>query len=505
MNEFATRVVIQLPEGTTARAPLSVSLERPLGSLRSAYSAEGGALRIERTLTLARRSVPAPDVAAYESFRKAVDTDREQDFFVAPLAPGAATAETLLADGKGAIKAREYGRAVELLRKAVASDPKLKGAWNELGKALRDNGDKEEALAAFTRQIELDPFDEDAYAERAYVLLGLNRWDDAEKDLLKQIEVAPFKDWSYAKLGDGRLAQRRFREAADYYQRAATIAPKDEDHWLDLGWAHAYDGRDEDARAALARARSLTLADWQQVSLARAHALIGDHVLAGEVAAAAVAPLVETLSHMSPTNFEKGDEYWVKRLAEAWQVIGAAALAAGDVARAEKYLQASWRTSFLPEAAWGIGLLQERQGRAAEGARWLWAAQSLEGSNWRLPRGQAERVTAARKVARSSPDELIQQPRLIKLADAPQENLNEEVLVLVGADGTMEAIKSLAARKAAGFDRQVAKLGRPRLGLPRPDDRPVKLVLSGLLSCFTLTNCTLVLDVPGAGSSVIVR
>ena len=83
--------------------------------------------------------------------------------------------------------------------------------------------------------------------------------------------------------------------------------------------------------------------------------------------------------------------------------------------------------------------------------------------------------------AESPPDQLIEQPRLIKLADAPQENLNEEVLVLVGADGTMEAIKNLAARKAAGFDRQVAKLGRPRLGLPRPDDRPVKLVLSGLL------------------------
>jgi len=40
------------------------------------------------------------------------------------------------------------------------------------------------------------------------------------------------------------------------------------------------------------------------------------------------------------------------------------------------------------------------------------------------------------------------------------------------------------------------------LTMPRPDERPVKLVLRGLLSCYRPTNCSLILDLPGMQSIV---
>jgi tetratricopeptide (TPR) repeat protein/transglutaminase-like putative cysteine protease len=508
VREFTAQATIELPAGTKARAPLSVSLERPFGQFRSAYAVEGNRLRVERTLKLARGSVAPAELAAYESFRKALDTDREQDFLIGALAEGSATAETLHAEGEAARQEKNYDRAVELLRKAAEKDAKRKDVWNDLGRALRDKGDKPGAIEAFAKQIENDPFDEFAYAERAHVLSGLDRWEEAEKDLLKQVEVAPFKAWSYTKLAERRFSQGRFKESAEHYARAATLEPKVADHWIDLAWTHLHGGRAEEARPALAQARSLELKDYQQVSVARALSLAGDGAAAAEIAARALPSIAQHLASLSAADFDKDDLFWSARLTEVWQLIGAAAVTAGDLAKAEKYLQAAWRTTFQPEAAWSLALLRERQQKPGEAARWFSAAESLAGADWRLPEGYAARAQAARKKAPpDSPGDLamtnrdpVMANRVIKLFDKPAENLDEEVLVLVGGDGSVESMKNLTRKNPAAFERQMARLGRPKLGLPRPDPQPVKLVLSGLLSCFKLTTCSLVLDIPGAGS-----
>jgi transglutaminase-like putative cysteine protease/Tfp pilus assembly protein PilF len=501
VREFTVRAQIELPEGIAARAPLSVTLERPFARFRSAYAVEGRLIRVERMLTLARGSLAVAEVGAYASFRKALDTDREQDFSIGPLTAGAGSAEALLEQGRAAIRDKDYARAADLLRKAGEADPKQKDVWNELGRALRDKGDKEAALAAFGKQVEIDPFDENAYAERAYVLLSLNRGDEAEKDLLKQIEIAPFKAWSYGRMGDRRMAQRRFKDSADYFGRAATLEPEQPAHWLNAAWAHAHDGRADEARAALVRANAMELADWQRVSLARAYAAIGEEGPAGDVAALALVSIRERLNKLTSKSLASGDLYWATRLAEGWQVIGAAALAAGDLARAEKYLEASWRTAFLPEAAWSLGLLRERQQRTSDAARWFSAAESMAGADWRLPPGYKQRAATARQqTASGSATEFVMNARIVKLSSTPAEDVDEEVLILVGTDGALESLKNVSRKRPAAFDRQVAKLGRPRLGLPRPDERPVKLALGGLLSCNKLTNCSLVLDMPGTSS-----
>jgi len=500
-REMTVRAEIELPEGVTARAPLSVSVERPFGHFRSSYAVEGRTLRIERTLKLGRDSILSPEVAAYESFRKALDGDREQNFLAGALGSGAASAETLHAEGKAAFEAKEYDRAIELLRKATEADPKAKNGWEDLGQALRDKGDKAGAIKAFDKQIEIDPFDEYAYAHRAYVLSEQGRWDEAEKDLLKQIEVAPFKAWSYGKLGKRRMSQRRYREAAEYYNRAATLEPKEEAHWIDLAWACLDDGRKDEARSALERARSLSLEDWQQVSVARAFHIIGDDSAVGSLAEAAATSIGERLSKLSATTFDDGSRYWMSRLVEAWQLTGAAALAAGELGKAERYLEASWRVGLAPEAAWSLGLLRERQERGSESARWLAAAESLPGAGGRLPLGHRGKAEAARKTASSdSVVGFVMAARTIKLTDTPLADFTEEVLLLLDAGGAVESVKNESRKSPQAFDRQLAKLGTLKLTMPRPDDRPVKLVLRGLLSCYRPTTCSLILDLPGMQS-----
>jgi transglutaminase-like putative cysteine protease len=194
LREIRARAEIEIPEDHRARAPLSVALDRPFGTFRSTYSVEGRTLKLERTLSLSRSEVAEADVAAYESFRNAIATDRKQTFTIegAPPTPLAPTAEGLRSEGLAAFQKKDYAKAVELLQKAADADPKLKDVFVDLGRGLYEMGRDEDAVAAFTRQIEAAPFHENAYAWRAHVLARLNRWAEAEKDLLKQIEVAPF-------------------------------------------------------------------------------------------------------------------------------------------------------------------------------------------------------------------------------------------------------------------------------------------------------------------------
>jgi tetratricopeptide (TPR) repeat protein len=500
VREFSVRAEITLPDGARARAPLSVSIERPFGQFRSAYSVSGPSLKIERTLQLGRSFIMPADLGGYESFLKAVESDRKQDFLVGPLAVGAPSAVALHAEGKAALDAKNYDRAVELLHKAVGIDPKIKGGWGDLGRALRRKGDTAAAIKAYEKQIEIDPFDEYAYSERAYVLIEQGRWEEAEKDLLKQIEVAPFKAWSYKRLGDRRWQQARYREAAEYYARAATIEPKNEDGWISLGWAQALDGRKDEAISALDRARSLGLNDWQQVNVARALQTIGEDGAAAKLAETALTSIADRLSKLAPQSFDEQSRFWTIRLAEAWQVIGAASLAAGDLGKAERYLRASWRVGFLPEAAWSLGLLRERQGKADESARWLLAAESLQGNPSRLPAGHEARLDAARKKASpAAATELVMGARTVKLSDAPVVDLTEEVLVLVDGTGSVESLTAVGvkAKDKDAFQKQVARMPRLKLDVTAPDDKAVKLVLRGVLSCFRPTNCSVVLDLPG--------
>jgi tetratricopeptide (TPR) repeat protein len=496
MNEFVARAEIMLPEGVSARPPLSVSLERPFARLKSDYGVEGSTLTASRRLVLLRRSVTGAESAAYESFRQAVDKDRGQDFSIGPshgASTGAVSAAALHKDGLAALDKQDYGKAVAALEKAVAADPKLKDGFEDLGRALRSAGRPEDALKAFTSQIELDPFHEYAYSERAYTLLEMKRPQEAEKDLLKQIEVAPFKSWSYEKLGEIRMGEKRYDESARYYASAAAIESKKAENWASLGWAHALAKRPKEAVAALERARGLDPVDWVTVRIASGFSFVGDAKAAGEVAEGALPKITERLAALTAAGYGTGDLYWTTRLFEVWQLIGAAALARGDTARAERYLQAAWQGGFLPEAAWHLGELRERQKRSAETAS-LWAAAKSIPAWWNRPADFEQRL-AAQGVGPET--DLLMKLRTIPLRGMPSEDFTGEVLVLVGSDGKIEGAQNLSKSRQAVFDRARPRLTAARVALPRPDERPLKIVRRGLFVCNHLSTCSIVFDLPG--------
>ena len=78
--EVETHVVVHLPAGTTARAPIGVSVSRDYATFASRYSASTGTITATRHVNFLLRELPAERTADYNSFRHAVQNDEAQDF-----------------------------------------------------------------------------------------------------------------------------------------------------------------------------------------------------------------------------------------------------------------------------------------------------------------------------------------------------------------------------------------------------------------------------------------
>jgi tetratricopeptide (TPR) repeat protein/transglutaminase-like putative cysteine protease len=510
LEEAVVRVEIELPEGFTARAPLSVSLERPFARLVSEYTLAGNHLKLERRLTLLK-PVLGSESASYESFREGFDKDRKQEFWIDPRrgkTAGVLPADALHRDGLAAFEKKEFTKAVELFEKAVAADPKMKDGYSDLGRALRESKRPQEAIDAFTRQIEIDPFHEMAYAERAHTLFDLKRGEEAEKDLLKQIEVAPFKEWSYNRLAQVRMKQGKLEDAAKYFERAATLEPKNAATWQKLGWVHSHAGRKAEARAALDRARALNPEPWTALLVAMGLEHAGDLRGASETAEGVVARYAEFAAPEAAGEMDQVDLRLSETLIEAWRVVGTYALASGDLAKAERYLVSAWVTGLRSDAGWQLGLLREKQKRTKE-AGVLWAAAANIGGWWKQPEDLDARLAAAgfpRPAAgtlpsRTTPNpgpELTMKLRNVALTVKPSGEFAEEVLVLIGPGGKVEGARGLSSRSSAAVKRVLPHLRGITVPYSWPDEQAGRLVRRGLLSCHPLSTCALVLDHAGS-------
>lgn len=510
-DEIRFRARMEMPEGMTARAPLSVSLERSFASFRSTYTVEGRALVIERVLTVRQPKIAAAQRSEYVAFRDAVRTDHGQEFPIPAMAtvvaPALDSADALNLAGVKALDLGDYDRAEALLKQATEKDPSHKWAWNNLGRVLRKKHRPQDALKAFDRQIAINPFDVYSHGNRgAALLFDLGRKEEAEQALLEQIAVAPFEASGYVDLASLRTMQERFEEAAELLERAVAAEPEDHKTWLNLAFARARAGTG-DVGAAVGRFRTGKPTPREELMAARALAVSGDVMAAARLVEEIHLRVVSTVNAEAEqalkapvASARRGDALY---LAEGWRISGAAALTRGELAKAERFLVAAWDLATLPEAAADLGRLRETQGRLEEAVT-LWQRASF----LRAFRGNPARKELARVVKdparlaaliQDAPNVMARSQVLPIEGPAPVSTVEVRIRVLANENGRVIDISADAPEDAAKLKPFRERVMAVTLPGRSPDGVAFTVVRPATLSCFAAARCHLGLAPLGEG------
>ncbi len=96
------------------------------------------------------------------------------------------------AEGRKAIDAKDWPKAVELFSKVVAKDEKNADAFNWLGYALRNQGDYPKAFAAYEKALGIDPRHKGAHEYIGEAYLKVNNVAKAEEHLKRLDSICTF-------------------------------------------------------------------------------------------------------------------------------------------------------------------------------------------------------------------------------------------------------------------------------------------------------------------------
>jgi serine/threonine protein kinase/Flp pilus assembly protein TadD len=203
-----------------------------------------------------------------------------------------------------------YGKAIDIEKRAIALDPTMANAYSFLGSAYLGSARYDEAVAAITRAVELEP--ESATAHQA---LARAFW----------------------------LGKAMFEEAIVELQRATAINPEGGYSWLSLALLLTLIGNYDQAEEACRRAIEL---QEQYISGTEGLLVVGGHTRLGYVHYRrgqfdeAIHEYQRELMFLSSSDHVLKD----RTLIELHQKLGAACLRSGDRGEAERQFKAAVRS-----------------------------------------------------------------------------------------------------------------------------------------------------------------
>jgi tetratricopeptide (TPR) repeat protein len=139
-------------------------------------------------------------------------------------------------------KQGDYEAAISSYRKAIQNVPagdNLRTAkiYNNLGEALRLQNKTPEALEAFNKALELDPKLGFAYNNVGKIYFSQNRLEDAIVSFQKAVSLTPKEVEPQGNLAGALIAAKRYQEAIQAAGQGARLDPKDPITRYNLGLA----------------------------------------------------------------------------------------------------------------------------------------------------------------------------------------------------------------------------------------------------------------------------
>jgi tetratricopeptide (TPR) repeat protein len=511
-NEHTYKIKLELAARYATQVPVSVTLERDYGAYQSTYALKDNIFAAERKLTIRLGELPPARADDYRAFRRAVLADTAQfvtiesavaDTHVVP--EGMKTAD-LIKSGNEARQNGNYGMAVELLNRAVESDPKSKIAWNDLGLAYLDFRQDGLAINAFQKQIEVNPYDPNAFNNLGRVYLRQRKYDEAVKWFNRQIEVQPLDKYAHANLGIAYLEQHKYEEAVPELEKATSITPDKAGPQVNLGTAYLNLGQDDKAMASFDKALKISATPLIWNDIAYQLALKNAHLdRARSYAESAVSATAAELRNLSLDQVNKRDPGRTSSLASYWDTLGWVAFAEGKLEIAERYVSAAWQLGGRADEGDHLGQIYEKRGKKEDAARLYALAMSA-----RRPELETRNRLAALAGGEDKVDAVVgkyrdqlPQERTIKLSNPAKIDGKADFFVLLSqgrdAAAKVEGVAFMSGdEKLKGY---TDALRTARYGQNFPDETPLKILRRGTLSC-KADDCTFLLALPDDVRSV---
>ncbi|HWR58875.1 MAG TPA: tetratricopeptide repeat protein [Thermodesulfovibrionales bacterium] len=156
----------------------------------------------------------------------------------------------------------EYDKAIEECTKQINGEIKVKYleySYSNRGAAYANRKLYDEAIADYTKAIELNPVYATAYYNRGVAYANKKQFDEAVSDFNKVIELSPGDSTAYVGRATAYANKDQFDEAISDYSKAIELDPNDSTAYHNRALAYAGKKQPEEAVADLSKAVELSV------------------------------------------------------------------------------------------------------------------------------------------------------------------------------------------------------------------------------------------------------
>ncbi len=512
-GETDYRVRLQFPSNYTLRTPTAVKMSRDYGEYSSSYSfsSTAGVLEGERKLVVKTNEISASRRADYESFRNVTRSDEDQQLSCSIATPSGERPQTANAKIEGtpadlhkagvkALQNKDYLGAIDLLKRAVDSDPNVsapgttdlsvKDAWYDLGLAYAGANNHAESIAAFRKQIDLDPNHKHANAELAMELQQSGKTDEAIAAYRKQLEIAPYEQATHKNLGLLLAQVKRDSEARKELEAAASIPPPDPETKMALAQLYARVGEKDLSQELMKGLTGSTTADSGQDIFASA---LRNDIDPAQTESDAQQVLYDIGGQFDSGEFDRlGPSAFssMRLVALAWARTGWAKYQRGENLSAMQFLNAAWLLSQSGTVANRLAQVYEKQGQKEKAIHMYALATAAAGSSGGSTTEAQDSRSRLMKIApdpASAEKEVAEAPAL--LVKARTVNLDPITTKSAAARFNLVFDSSPRPERADFVDGDealrtaAAQLREKDFPVKFPDASSVKIIRRGLLTC----------------------
>lgn len=508
--DVSTRLQMTLPASFVAQPPVAMSVSHDFADFKTSYEFHDHVLTATRSLNFKMRELPAGRTDEYLAFTRTVAADESQPLEVensitgAPAIPLSAKPDELLESGVAALNSGNERAAIPLLKRVVELEPQHKNAWNDLGLAYLRIGQFAEAVSAFESQLKVNPYDVHSYNYLGIAFQQEQKFDEAAGAYRKQINLNPLDPVAHAALGGLLLSQHKYSDAIPELEKATVLTPDSADLRVSLGQAYLNTGEKEKALAAFQEGVDLaqTPLVWNNVAYSLADNKL-DLDRAQQYAESAVSSAAATLRNVNLAHLSLDDLNEVAAIGSDWDTLGWVYFNRGDLEKAQRYIDASWKLNQHGEVADHLARIAEKRGDKQEAvhlyALAIAAPASVPETRARLTLllGGNSRIDSL--VADAKPQ--LEKLRSFAAGKLLPENVSADFNFLLspgGEDGKATKVDAVqfvsGSKKLRPFTENLRRLD---FGAFFPDGSPVKLIRRGTLTCSSAAaECTLLLALP---------